>query len=239
LELELRERGLNTKGKNKRELVELCEQHQIAITKTVAKVKEGWEGKAKGLLQVLWERGLIDGANLKQYSLTGKKDDLGTVDTGTSLRHIMGMCNDCSLSSIRTAVLDSVDIEDLPTLSALIPNLNRIVCAQGNSRASGRSNQDQAYAKLLATVCSFVRSVIATTSPTVIFLDDLQFASDASIDLVQALATDVSIRGMLLVLTYRSEEVKCDSSLQSFINTMLFQPPTTIRRFVILRVRLR
>jgi len=63
LELELQGRGLNTKGTNKRELVELCEQHQIAISKTVAKVKEG---KAKGLLQVLWESGLIDVANLKQ-----------------------------------------------------------------------------------------------------------------------------------------------------------------------------
>jgi hypothetical protein len=48
------------------------------------------------LLQVLWERGLIDGNNLKQYSLTGEKDDLlGTVDNSTrSLRHIMGMCHD-------------------------------------------------------------------------------------------------------------------------------------------------
>jgi hypothetical protein len=64
--------------------------------------------------------------------------------------------NASSLSSIRTAVLDSVDIEDLPTLSALIPNLNRIACAPGNPRAPGRSNQDQAYAKLLSTVCSFV-----------------------------------------------------------------------------------
>ena len=55
LELDLRGRGISTKGKNKQELVELCEQHQIAITKNVEKIKEGWEGKPKGLLQVLWE----------------------------------------------------------------------------------------------------------------------------------------------------------------------------------------
>jgi hypothetical protein len=37
---------------------------------------------------------LIDGTNLKDYSLlTGKKDDLGAVNNRTSLRHIMGMCN--------------------------------------------------------------------------------------------------------------------------------------------------
>ena len=129
------------------------------------------------------------------------------------------------LSRIRTAVLESVDIEDLPTLAALIPNLNRIVCVQGNSReASGRSNQEQAYAKLLCTVCSFVRSLIGATSPTVIFLDDLQFASTASIELIRALATDTSICGMLLVLTYRTDEVKWDSSLKSFIESMLLQP---------------
>lgn len=94
LEIELRGKNITTKGKNKRELVELCQNNNIAVTKTVEKIKEGWEGKAKGLLQVLWERGLIDGANVKQYSLTGRKDDLGTVDDSTSLRQIMGMCHD-------------------------------------------------------------------------------------------------------------------------------------------------
>jgi hypothetical protein len=94
LELSLRGIGVGTKGKNKRELVELCKHHSIVITKTVEKIREGWEGKPKGLLQILWERGLINGNNLKQYSLTGKKDQLGTVDESTSLRHIMGMCQD-------------------------------------------------------------------------------------------------------------------------------------------------
>ncbi len=90
----MRGKNVSTKGKNKRELVELCTFHNIEVMKTVEKIKEGWEGKAKGLLQVLWERGLIDGHKVKQYSLTGRKDDLGTVDDGTSLRHIMGMCHD-------------------------------------------------------------------------------------------------------------------------------------------------
>ena len=65
------------------------EQNQIAITKNVERVKEGWEGKPKGLLQVLWERDHIDGNNLKSYALTGKKDNLGTIDESTSLRHII------------------------------------------------------------------------------------------------------------------------------------------------------
>ncbi len=92
LELDLRGgRGVGTKGKNKRELVELCRQHNIIKTKD--KIKEGWEGKSKGLLQVLWERDLIDGSNLQHNSLTGTKDDLGKIDNSTSLWHIMGLCD--------------------------------------------------------------------------------------------------------------------------------------------------
>ncbi len=72
----------------------LCEQNQIAITKNVEQIKEGWEGQPKGLLHVLCEQGLLDGSNLKCYALTGKKDDLGTVDDSTSLWHTMGMCFD-------------------------------------------------------------------------------------------------------------------------------------------------
>jgi hypothetical protein len=96
LELELRRRGILTKGKNKRELVDLCRANNIARTRTAEKIKEGWMGKAKGLSQVLWERGKIDSTRIKQYSLTGKKDEYGTVlvDYGTSLRHIMGFCHD-------------------------------------------------------------------------------------------------------------------------------------------------
>ena len=52
LEISLKGRGISTKGKNKRELVLLCEQNQIAITKNVKRIKEGWKGKPKGLLQV-------------------------------------------------------------------------------------------------------------------------------------------------------------------------------------------
>ena len=162
--------------------------------------------------------------------VAGKYDQLLSTDPYSALSRALSDLvkkvttnNASGLSKIRTAVLESVDVDDLPTLSALIPNLNRIVCVQHNSRVSGRSNQAQAYAKLLSTVCSFVRSIIAATSPTVIFLDDLQFASAASIELIKALATDVSVCGMLLVLTYRTEEVECDSSLKLFIDTMLLQ----------------
>jgi hypothetical protein len=62
--------------------------------KIIEKIRERWQAKSNDLLQVSWERGLIDGSNSKHYLLTGKKDDLGTVDNSTRLRHMMGMCHD-------------------------------------------------------------------------------------------------------------------------------------------------
>jgi hypothetical protein len=93
LELDLKTKGINTKGKNKKEIVQLCVLHEIPTIITVEKFREGWEGRAKGLLQVLWEKGFIDSTNLNKYTLTGKRE-LGIVNNVNSLRHIMGMCAD-------------------------------------------------------------------------------------------------------------------------------------------------
>ena len=67
----------------------MCTSNNIAITKTAEKVKEGWEGKAKGLSQVVWGRGVINSTNIKQYLLNRKKDEFGgiVVNYETSLRH--------------------------------------------------------------------------------------------------------------------------------------------------------
>lgn len=63
--------------------------NNIAIT-SAAEKKGRMRGESEGLLQVLRERGLIDGLNIKQYSLTGKKDAFGSAyDYGICLRHLM------------------------------------------------------------------------------------------------------------------------------------------------------
>jgi hypothetical protein len=54
----------------------------ICTTVEEQKVKEGWLGKPKGMLQVLWERGWIDSSKVVtarslQYSKDGKKEDFG------------------------------------------------------------------------------------------------------------------------------------------------------------------
>ena len=59
------------------------------------KNQRGLGGESEGSIAGSRERGLIDGASFKQFSLTGKRDEFGiVVDNGTSLRRLMGLCHD-------------------------------------------------------------------------------------------------------------------------------------------------
>ncbi len=58
------------------------------------KIQPGWEGKAKGMLKVLWEQGFLDVDNLKQHTVDGRKDAFGNIPHDTSLKYLLGNCTD-------------------------------------------------------------------------------------------------------------------------------------------------
>jgi hypothetical protein len=71
----------------------------ITLTQKLKKtrVKKGWEGQPKGLLQVLWERGWIDEGRLDRYTMDPATDEDGEVLEGAedwSLRCLMASCLD-------------------------------------------------------------------------------------------------------------------------------------------------
>ncbi len=81
---DLRESGYDTTRQRflKEELLALCEQRNLPVTIEEAEVKDGWLGRPKGMLQILWERGWIDATKVvsprsMRYSKDGKKEDLG------------------------------------------------------------------------------------------------------------------------------------------------------------------
>jgi hypothetical protein len=80
-----------------KELHKLAQINNIE-TKTVRiREKKGWEGRAKGLLQVLWERGWIDEAQLDKYTMDAATDGDGEILEGAedwSLKYLMTSCLD-------------------------------------------------------------------------------------------------------------------------------------------------
>jgi hypothetical protein len=68
----------------------------ILIEQINNKILEGWEGKLKGLLQVLWERGWINNKNkaYHNYNILGKKNEYSLLMPVTSLKSLMAGCMD-------------------------------------------------------------------------------------------------------------------------------------------------
>ena len=92
-----------------KDLKQLATIHGVSLTHEKVHVNEGWRGKAKGLLQVLWERGWIDPSKCKEhkdreghkvintsyYKLSGRKDpETGQIIESSSLKGLMGNCSD-------------------------------------------------------------------------------------------------------------------------------------------------
>jgi len=81
----------------KDELQAFCKNKDIPIKGEVLdEVNEGWEGKAKGMLPILWERGFIDPAKMNKldYTLKGKKNAQGNIILEISLKHLMSLQTD-------------------------------------------------------------------------------------------------------------------------------------------------
>jgi hypothetical protein len=74
------------------ELQEMARKRNILTNKDVQSIQQGWEGKQKGLLQVLWERWWIDESKLDEYKLI-KRDDKGIV-VDESLEVMLASCLD-------------------------------------------------------------------------------------------------------------------------------------------------
>jgi hypothetical protein len=67
---------------------------------------QGWQGKLKRMLQVLWECGFIDVTNINQYMVGKRKDEMAVLQTETSLKFLLGNCLDCEEGRILGAKIN-------------------------------------------------------------------------------------------------------------------------------------
>lgn len=86
---DLKVRGINVSG-TVLQLKEIAKQNNIPLVYEQQEVLKGWEGQPKGMLQVLWERGFIDASKSeKYYTIEGRKDQFGNVNSETSVKMMM------------------------------------------------------------------------------------------------------------------------------------------------------
>ena len=90
---QLKEHGVTARG-NKTAVQKLAQECGLPIQEIKPKIIYGWEGKPKGLLQVLWEQGFIDISKLSHYTMHRKQDPFEVIRKDMSLKFLMSNCQD-------------------------------------------------------------------------------------------------------------------------------------------------
>lgn len=86
----------------------------------------------------------------------------------------------------------------------LAPNLKHILPPQPELvQLTGYENQQ----RIQFTINSFLQSLASESTPLVLFLDDYQWANDASIELLKSLFNNYNLTHLMILVSYRDNEV--------------------------------
>ena len=72
----LAEKNIIAQG-NLKKIQEIARNSDVPIEQDKPIIEEGWVGKPKGMMQLLYERSFLDSTKLDLYTLNGKKDKYG------------------------------------------------------------------------------------------------------------------------------------------------------------------
>ena len=108
--------------------------------------------------------------------------------------------------------------EGLSVLEKIVPGIEGLAPAAEDAASvsvsvsasavdADRSNSAEALNRLKFALRSFLRSVSSTAHPIILFLDDLQWAGQASLALIRSIIDDTQLRHVLLVGAYRDDGV--------------------------------
>jgi len=142
---------------------------------------------------------------------------------GELVELIMVTCSEADRKRMGEAINKAVRSEGLEVLEKMVPGIHKLVVCEEEEDASvtasdatsivadaSRLNSAEALNRLKFALRSFLQSVSSSSRPIVLFLDDLQWADKASINLIRSIITDRKLR-LLFVGAYRDEEVDEES----------------------------
>ncbi len=108
-----------------------------------------------------------------------------------------------ALADWRQKILEAAE-ENAKLLTDLIPNLELII---GEQAAIADVEATEAQSRFNHVLQNFVSIIAQPAHPLVIFLDDLQWADMASLNLLEFLLKEKKINNLLIICAYRSQEV--------------------------------
>lgn len=157
------------------------------------------------------------------YFLQGKFDRFQKENPFHGLvQALQGFCemilsqDSSTLSHWKKTILDAVG-EKGAILTEIIPALRALL---GEQPPLPELEGQEAYNRMIYTFGRFIGSISSEKNTMVIFLDDLQWADPASLDLVRSVMTDNSIGHLFLIGAYRDNEVDETHPLTATLKTI-------------------
>ncbi|MDX1520514.1 MAG: AAA family ATPase, partial [Anaerolineae bacterium] len=139
-----------------------------------------------------------------------------------TLIHRLLTSDPARLDTWRTKLLDALG-QSAQVIVEVIPELTLIIGPQpAVPQLEGAENQNRFNRLFL----EFVQAFAEKESPLILFIDDLQWADLASLNLIEYLVTDPTRQNLLFIGAYRSNEVDASHPLNPVLNRIKQVHPT-------------
>lgn len=120
------------------------------------------------------------------------------------------------VASWRRRILEGVG-RDGAALFEILPDLRRVLGAQPPVPVLGAFETER---RLLGLLVRLVLQIASFDRPLVLFLDDLQWADQPTLDLIDAVLGEAQIQGLLLIGAYRDNEVDAAHPLAALLSRL-------------------
>ena len=151
------------------------------------------------------------------YFLSGKFEELQRADPFAPIVHaftnfssLLLKGDEKELERIRHAIKSAIG-DEVDTIATVVPGLMSVLGSTGQKNLN--ESKENAWNQLKYLFQCLLKAICIEDRPIILFLDDLQWADSASLDLIVALVKDTSLRHFMFVATIRSNEVDKDHLL--------------------------
>ena len=139
--------------------------------------------------------------------------------SGQLTKDIVEFCDETDRKLMGERINKALGTEGLDVLEKVVPGVKELVASEekdtentiaGSAISIGdvnRHSSTESLNRLKFALRSFLRSVASSSRPIVLFLDDLQWADQASLQLIRSIVTDTQLQHLLFIGAHREEEV--------------------------------